>query len=251
MSPYQWDKKLKPEKDIFLSGAQVIVNPVNCVGVMGKGLAKEFKTRYPAMFDRYKQECSLGVYKPGYCYLSHQPDNQWIANIPTKLHWKDPSKKEWVIQGIKNLLTDMAKSSGFYRKDSLQSVAIPRLGCGLGGLDWNEMRPLIIQELKGSRFDIWLDGEVFLRNKDGINEMKAPVKALDKQEENLHANEAWRTLPITEKQQKIIQSAEKNYKDFKGNTRGEAADYITAWFKHKEKTKKQDTLEHECTLSNQ
>ena len=244
MSPYDWDKELKPEKDIFLSGAQVLVNPVNCVGAMGKGLAKEFKKRYPSMFIGYKQDCNLGIYKPGYCYLSHQADNQWIANIPTKQDWRDPSKKEWVVQGIKNLVQDMAKSGGWYRTQRLTSVAIPRIGCGLGGLDWNEIRPLIIQELKGCYFDVWLDGEIFLRDKNGINQMKSAKTNSQPTKDSFHES-SWRNLPITEKQQRLIDIAQKSYKTFKGTTRGEATDYIASYYKHKEKDN--NTITHEQT----
>ena len=250
MSPYAWNKELKPEKDIFLSGAQVLVNPVNCVGAMGKGLAKEFKNRYPTMFIGYHQDCKQGIYKPGYCFLSHQKDNQWIANIATKQDWRDPSQKDWVIQGIKNLVHDITMSQGRYRTQALRSVAIPRIGCGLGGLDWNEMRPLIIQELKGCRFDVWLDGEVFLRNKNGINEMQS-ANTISQSNIKPDHDSSWRDLPITEKQQKTIFSIQKNYKDFKGTTRGEASDYITNYYKYKNEKNKQDALEYECTLPNQ
>jgi len=177
-SKYTWTKSLTESKNIFLSGAQVIINPVNCVGVMGKGLALQFKNRYPALFTAYNIDCNHNRYTPGCCVLSRMDNGQWIANIATKNHWRDSSKKEWVIQGIRNLLSEMADKSGFHKDDAFTSVAIPRIGCGLGNLDWDKMRPLIIQELKGCHYDVWLDGKVFLRNKEGINEMKENKKEL-------------------------------------------------------------------------
>ena len=171
-SPYAWNKQLTTNKDIFKSGAQILVNPVNVVGVMGKGLAKQFRDRFPGFYETYKSDCQSGLLKPGYCKLYHHgPTNQWIANIATENHWKDGAKEKWIIESIRNLREDIERSKGYFRPEKLESVAIPRVGCGLGGLDWNNIRPLIINELKGCEFDVWLDGEVFLRNEKGINEM--------------------------------------------------------------------------------
>ena len=172
MSPYHWNESLTKDKNMFLSGAQVLVNPVNCVGVMGKGLAKQFRDTYPFLYDQYKADCKSGKLKPGYTLLYHcASDNRWVANIATENHYKDGAREEWIVQGIRNLRDAMYRSQGHYRKEYLQSVAIPRIGCGLGGLDWNKIKPLIIHELKGCNFDVWLDGEIFLRNEKGVNLM--------------------------------------------------------------------------------
>lgn len=174
-SPYAWDKELNENKnkfnpDIFESGAQVLVNPVNCVGVMGAGLAKVFRQKYPDMFLQYKSACEHGRYKPGYCFIQKVSDGHFVANIATKDHWKDKSEYEWIKQGIRNLREDMERKPGQGRRQ-LESVAIPRIGCGLGGLEWDKVRSIIIKELEGCHFDVWLDGEVFLRNRNGQNEM--------------------------------------------------------------------------------
>ena len=87
MSPYAWNKTLTSDKDMFKSGAQVLVNPVNCVGVMGKGLAKQFRDKFSGLYEIYKTDCQQGVLKPGYAKLYHDAKtNQWIANIATENH---------------------------------------------------------------------------------------------------------------------------------------------------------------------
>lgn len=113
--------------NIFDSGADYLVNPVNTVGVMGKGLALEFSKRRPGLLVAYKQACVQGVLS------THQP---WIYKdvvcFATKQHWRNPSQLEWIKEGLSNLVIPEGKS-----------IAFPRLGCGLGGLDWNEVKPLI------------------------------------------------------------------------------------------------------------
>lgn len=120
-----------PEKSIFEHDKNTwLVNPVNCVGVMGKGLALEFKKRYPAMCAQYKEDCLDGTWKPGEV-LGY---TQWnIYCFPTKFHWKDPSKLEWVRIGLCNLLEEYPT----------HSIAFPKLGCGLGGLAWKDVHEYI------------------------------------------------------------------------------------------------------------
>jgi len=132
--------------DIFQSGAFGLANPVNCVGVMGAGLALEFKRRFPANFVAYKRRCNrhamcMGVVFPALTGLVGMP--RWIFNVPTKHHWKDASSLVGVESGIvalARLVSDM----------SIPSVAIPALGCGLGGLVWSDVRPLIDREFAAS-----------------------------------------------------------------------------------------------------
>ncbi len=121
--------------DIFASQAQVIVNPVNCRGVMGAGLALAFKQRYPEMFAAYVQECQGGQLRIGQpaLYRASQP---WILNFPTKDHWRDPSKLEYIEQGLQFLATN-------YHQLGITSIAFPKLGAGHGLLPWNEVGPLM------------------------------------------------------------------------------------------------------------
>ena len=115
--------------DLFDSGAQVLTNPVNCVGVMGKGLAKGFADRFPGILKPYKAACADGRLRPGQVQLLTLPDGTVIANLPTKDHWRHPSQIEWVRDGLWTLRIKM-------RERGLTTVAIPPLGAGLGRLDW-------------------------------------------------------------------------------------------------------------------
>lgn len=131
--------------DIFKSPAQVLTNTVNCVGVMGKGVALEFKNRYPQMFGDYKSKCDEGKVKPGQPYL-WEDDSVQILNFPTKRNWRDKSLLQDVEDGLKHLASS-------YEKMGIQSIAMPALGCGLGGLKWSEVQPLIVKYL-GSLQDL-------------------------------------------------------------------------------------------------
>ena len=124
---------------LFDSSAQTLVNTVNCVGVMGKGVAKEFKTRHPEMFTRYKKICDAKLLSPGKLWL-WQGSTQWVLNFPTKLHWRSPSKLEWVEDGLKKFAQE-------YDRRGIESISFPRLGCGNGGLDWDVVRPLMEEHL--------------------------------------------------------------------------------------------------------
>ena len=125
--------------DIFNSQMETIVNPVNCVGVMGKGLALEYKRRYPTLFLSYKSACARKLIIPGRVYVSNQLDKK-VMLFPTKDHWKDPSKYEYIDSG----LSYFAKN---YKDLNIQSYAFPRIGCGLGGLDWEKVKVLIEKHL--------------------------------------------------------------------------------------------------------
>ena len=111
--------------NIFTSECQTLVNTVNCVGVMGAGIALEFKFRYPAMFSKYVDHCKAGriatgklwLYKPG----PDEADHRWVLNFPTKKHWKDPSKNEYLVMGLK-------KFRETYQDKEIQSIAFPLLG---------------------------------------------------------------------------------------------------------------------------
>ena len=121
--------------DIFDSPAQVITNTVNCVGVMGKGLAREFKKKFPAMYNDYKTKCHAGKVVPGRPYL-WEDDRVQILNFPTKRHWRQGSFLSDVEEGLKYLAET-------YAKMGITSLALPPLGCGNGGLDWSEVKNLI------------------------------------------------------------------------------------------------------------
>ena len=131
--------------DIFVQPADAIVNPVNCVGVMGRGLALQFKRRYPDAFIAYRHACAVRRVRPGRMFMfdtgSDRP--RWIVHFPTKRHWRDRSAIGDIEAGIRDLAAAVTRHG-------IRSIAIPPLGCGLGGLDWRAVRPLIAACLAGA-----------------------------------------------------------------------------------------------------
>lgn len=125
--------------DLFESSAQTLVNSVNCVGVMGKGIAKTFRDRFPEMFREYKNACARGEMRSGVLYLYRDLRTNVLC-FPTKDNWKGPSKYEFIEAGLETLRAN-------YERWGITSLAIPPLGCGLGGLDWQEVRELIERHL--------------------------------------------------------------------------------------------------------
>lgn len=130
------------EGDIFESKCQTLVNPVNCVGVMGAGLALAFKKRFPAMFLDYQDRCKRHQVQLGEPYLYRHGSGTGILCFPTKGHWKDPSYLGDIQNGLDGL-----NSMLWYHAD-IRSIAMPALGCGLGGLSWNDVGPVILRTLK-------------------------------------------------------------------------------------------------------
>lgn len=143
-------EQLVPE-NIFECGTQVIVNPVNLKGVMGKGLALQFKEKYPEMFEAYRAACKDGSLQEGKLHL-YKADDVWILNFPTKRDWRDPSDIRLIEKGLQELKEK-------YKEWGITSAAFPRLGCGLGGLDWNVVGPLMHQYLDGLDIDVKICGE--------------------------------------------------------------------------------------------
>ena len=117
------------------SQAQTIVNTVNTVGVMGKGLAQALKERHPNMFKAYKRICDEHLLDIGKLWLWRSTD-QWVLNFPTKKHWRNPSKLAYIEAGLE-------KFSQQFEIRGIREIAFPRLGCGNGGLDWAEVQPLM------------------------------------------------------------------------------------------------------------
>jgi O-acetyl-ADP-ribose deacetylase (regulator of RNase III) len=130
--------------DIFDAQTQVIVNTVNCKGVMGKGLALAFKERYPDMFSVYQRECREGRLRIGRPTL-YKGSSPWILNFPTKDNWRANSKLEYIEKSLRYLVDH-------YKEANIQSIAFPRLGTQNGKLSWNEVGPLMARYL--SQLDI-------------------------------------------------------------------------------------------------
>jgi O-acetyl-ADP-ribose deacetylase (regulator of RNase III)/uncharacterized protein YwgA len=122
--------------DILKSKAQTLVNTVNCVGIMGKGIALEFKNRFPEMFKDYVQRCDRNEIRVGEPYIYKSLFGQQIVNFPTKEHWKSISKISDIENGLNFLLSH-------YKSWGITSIGIPPLGCGNGQLEWKVVGPLI------------------------------------------------------------------------------------------------------------
>jgi O-acetyl-ADP-ribose deacetylase (regulator of RNase III) len=127
------------EGNILDADADALVNTVNCAGVMGKGLALQFKQAFPANFKAYEAACRAREVVAGTMFIF---DNglfvkpRYIVNFPTKRHWRDNSRIEDIRSGLESLIADV-------RRLDIRSIAVPPLGCGLGGLNWRDVRPMI------------------------------------------------------------------------------------------------------------
>ncbi len=133
--------------DLFETKAQTRVNTVNCVGVMGKGVALEFRKRFPAMFEDYLARCQRGEVRLGKPYLYRDSSAVRIVNFPTKQHWRSPSHLADIGRGLDYFLAHAAEWE-------IRSVAFPPLGCGNGGLEWTEVGPLLYAKLRDAEFDV-------------------------------------------------------------------------------------------------
>lgn len=124
--------------DILQADAEALVNTVNCVGVMGRGIALQFKTAYPANFKAYAAACKRGEVQPGRMFVfdTEQLAPRWIINFPTKRHWRGKSRIDDIEAGMVALVQQI-------RALGIRSIAIPPLGSGLGGLEWHAVRPVI------------------------------------------------------------------------------------------------------------
>jgi O-acetyl-ADP-ribose deacetylase (regulator of RNase III) len=139
--------------NMMTSTAEALVNTVNTVGVMGKGIALQFKEEFPANFAIYKTACSSGHLVPGKLLITREINSQGIEktiiNFPTKLHWRNPSKYEYIRDG----LAELAKALHEY---NIKSIAIPPLGCGNGGLNWDIVRNMITETLEKTNVEIYI-----------------------------------------------------------------------------------------------
>ncbi|MCH9844578.1 MAG: macro domain-containing protein [Alphaproteobacteria bacterium] len=133
-------------KDILETDAEAIINTVNCVGVMGKGLALKFKEKFPENYKIYKKYCEQKKLKTGNVLVTEfggalSNDHKYLMNFPTKQHWRGKSKIEYIEQGLDDLILKI-------KKHNISSVAIPPLGCGNGGLNWDDVHDLVKKKLQ-------------------------------------------------------------------------------------------------------
>jgi O-acetyl-ADP-ribose deacetylase (regulator of RNase III) len=136
--------------NLLEADAEALVNTVNTEGVMGKGIALQFKKKFPEMYEAYRRACEAGEVEPGRMHVFERKDMlnpRFIINFPTKRHWRSPARMEDLESGLRALVSEI-------KKRNIRSVAVPPLGCGNGGLDWSIVRPTIeraLSELKDVR----------------------------------------------------------------------------------------------------
>ncbi len=131
--------------DLFAEDAEALVNTVNCVGVMGRGVALQFKQRFPENFNAYAAACKQGDVQPGRMFVFETGElgnPQYIINFPTKRHWRGKSRMGDIVDGLAALKAEV-------QERGICSIAVPPLGSGLGGLDWTEVRTHIVDALEG------------------------------------------------------------------------------------------------------
>lgn len=130
--------------DLFAEDVEALVNAVNCVGVMGRGVALQFKRTFPENFKAYAEHCKRREMRPGRVFVfetANHDNPRYIINFPTKRHWRDKSRLEDIESGLKSLVRAIEQRR-------IRSTALPALGCGLGGLDWaREVRPMLAASL--------------------------------------------------------------------------------------------------------
>lgn len=137
-------------RNIFESEAEALVCPTNGVGVMGAGLAKQFADRFPNLREMHQIMCFDGAQKPGvplHC-INRRGWGKEVILMPTKRHWRDRSDLDDVTTSIMALADLMDESPTL-------TIALPMIGCGLGGLDWTEVKPLILEHLDMDRVDLY------------------------------------------------------------------------------------------------
>lgn len=165
--------------NIFTTPCRVIVNPVNCVGVMGAGLALECRLRFPDMFKRYQQLCQDDLLKVGKLWLAKPNPERWVLNFPTKTDWKAPSKKEYIELGL-------AKFAATYQSIGIESIAFPLLGADRGGLPMDQVEQMMQTALRPVanhidieiyRYDAKAFDELFATFSDKLNQIDITLMA--------------------------------------------------------------------------
>jgi O-acetyl-ADP-ribose deacetylase (regulator of RNase III) len=134
---------LSTQGDILRDESEAIVNTVNCVGVMGRGIALQFRNAYPENYKAYEKACQREEVQPGKMFVHETGEltgPRFIVNFPTKRHWRGKSRIEDIDAGLKALIEVL-------REKKIRSIALPPLGSGLGGLDWAQVRPRIVAAL--------------------------------------------------------------------------------------------------------
>ncbi len=185
------------DSTVFNTGADCIVNTINCVGFMGKGVALEFALRYPQLEKQYIEECRKKQIHTGRVYL-YEIDGQKIINFPTKFHFKNPSQVEWIEQGLEFFVKN-------YKTWSIKSIAFPILGATNGGLDPEKVEQTMIKHLSPLDIDVYICRSRLLEGKE--LEMVEAFKETP-------VGEIKKNVRLTAKQYKAIEKNQKRIRRF-------------------------------------
>lgn len=171
------------DSTVFNTNADCIVNTINCVGVMGRGIALEFALRYPELENQYIEQCQNKQIHTGRVYF-YEIDGQKIINFPTKFHFKYPSQIEWIEQGLKYFVDN-------YERWNIKSIAFPLLGASNGGLDPKEVEKLMIEYLSPLPIDVYICHSKLVEGKElemiesfkqlNVNDLKKHMRLTKKQ----------------------------------------------------------------------
>lgn len=168
--------------NLFESPAQVLVNTVNTVGVMGKGIALEFKNLYPEMFQEYRRFCERGQFTVGKLWI-YRTNNKWVLNFPTKRNWRNKSRLEDIELGLKKFVAT-------YKDQGITSIAFPQLGVGNGGLDWeNQVKPLMEKYLSRLPITVYIHLYSGKQSRPEYEDLKETKKWLQSDPKMLSINE--------------------------------------------------------------
>lgn len=188
--------------DIFQSPAQVLVNAVNTVGVMGKGVALQFKRHFPEMYTRYRDLCEKGDFNVGSLWPYKTP-NKWVLNFPTKRHWRHPSRIEYVESGMKKFVET-------YSSMGIHSIAFPPLGCGNGQLDFrSQVQPLMEKYLQPLPIEVF----IYPERENAFVEHLKPEKMSDwlrTEPQSLPFSEVWEDIEAILKDKSEYRTVAKN-----------------------------------------
>ena len=193
--------------NLFKSPAHVLVNTVNTVGVMGKGVAKEFKRLFPDMFRQYRDLCEDKKFGIGNLFL-YKTDNKWVLNFPTKQHWRNPSRPEYIEKGLQKLVS-------IYLDVGIYDLAMPLLGCGNGELDWpTQVEPIFEKYMKNLPVNVFVylyaHGQVPIPEHHDVAAMDAWLRS---EPANLPFDEVWLDLlQVLEQKTEFQTLAKKNNK---------------------------------------
>jgi len=161
--------------NIFQTTCEALVNPVNCMGVMGKGLAYEFRLRYPDLYQEYKKQCEKNQIQIGKLWIYKAKDGKVIVNFPTKYHWKYPSKIEYLEKGLKNFVE-------IYKQEGITSIAFPVLGSENGKIPLQ----VALNVMKMYLQNLDLKIEIYIFDKDYPDDLlpifKSKFESIGKQE---------------------------------------------------------------------